>query len=144
MVEGAVINFVDITEIKQTRDALQKANDLHRLAVVVRDAHDVIVLQDMDGRILAWNPAAEKVYGWSESEALQKNIRDLIPEGLREKALKRVYKLSRAEIIAPYRTQRITKDGTVVDVWLTATALVNEAGQVYAIATTERSSGIEV
>ena len=42
-------------------------------------------------------------------------------------------------MMEPYRTQRIAKDGTVVEVWLTATALVNEAGQKYAIATTERS-----
>ena len=57
VIEGAVITFVDITEMKQARDALRKANDLLRLAVVVRDAHDAITVQDLDGRILAWNPA---------------------------------------------------------------------------------------
>ena len=71
------------------------------------------------------------------------NIRELIPEALREEALERVHQLSRSEIIAPYQTQRVVKSGAVVDVWLTATALVNEAGQVYAIATTERASGLE-
>jgi two-component system CheB/CheR fusion protein len=39
--------------------------------------------------------------------------------------------------------QRIAKDGRMVEVWLTATALVNEAGRVYAIATTERERGLE-
>ena len=38
----------------------------------------------------------------------------------------------------PYHTQRIAKDGRIVEVWLTATALMNEIGKVYAIATTER------
>ena len=37
-----------------------------------------------------------------------------------------------------YRMQRIAKDGRIVEVWLTATVLVNDAGEVYAIATTER------
>jgi two-component system CheB/CheR fusion protein len=46
--------------------------------------------------------------------------------------------LSRAEAIEPYRMPRIAKDGRIVEVWLTATALVNDAGGVYAIATTER------
>jgi len=39
--------------------------------------------------------------------------------------------------------QRFTKDGRIVEVWLTATALVNESGEVYAIATTERERGLE-
>jgi two-component system CheB/CheR fusion protein len=49
-----------------------------------------------------------------------------------------LHQLSQAEILEPYRTQRITKDGNVVEVWMTTTALMNEAGQMYAIATTER------
>jgi two-component system CheB/CheR fusion protein len=142
VIEGAVITFFDISEIKLARDTLKKANDLLRLAVVVRDAHDAVLLQDMEGCILAWNPAAERSYGWSESEVLQMNIRELIPDELRESELQRVRHLSRKDVIEPYRTQRIAKAGNVVDVWLTATALLNEAGQVYAISTTERGSGI--
>jgi PAS domain S-box-containing protein len=139
MIDGIVITFVDITEIKRTEELLRKANELHRLAVVVRDAHDSITVQDMDGRIIAWNPGAVKMYGWSETEALVMNVRDRIPEGLREETLAKLNQLSRAEILKPYRTQRITKDGNVVEVWMTSTALVNEAGQMYAIATTERT-----
>lgn len=81
------------------------------------------------------------MYGWSEAEALLMNVRDRIPERLREEALAKIHQLSRAEILEPYRTQRITKDDTVVDISMISTALVNEAGQMYAIATTERASG---
>jgi two-component system CheB/CheR fusion protein len=139
VIEGAVINFVDVTEMKKAREALQKANELFRLAVVVRDAHDAITVQDLDGHILAWNPGAVRMYGWSEAEALTMNIRDRIPEELRKEALAKVLQLSRAKILKPYRTQRVTKDGAVLEVWMTSTALVNEAGQTYAIATTERT-----
>ena len=128
----------DVTEMQRMAAALRKANDLLRLAVVVRDAHDAITVQDMDGRIIAWNPGAVRLYGWSEAEALALNVRDRIPPTLREEALATVHQLSQAEILAPYRTQRLAKDGTVVEVSLISTALVNEAGQVYAIATTER------
>lgn len=138
VIEGVVITFVDITEIKRIEDALEKANKLLRLAVVVRDAHDAITVQDLDGRTLAWNPGAERMYGWSETEALLMNVRDRIPDALRKDALAKALQVSRAEILEPYRTQRITKNGAVVEVWMTATALVNEAGQMYAIATTER------
>jgi two-component system CheB/CheR fusion protein len=139
VIEGAVITFVDINEVVQTREALQKANKLLRLAVVVRDAHDAITVQDLNGRILAWNPGATRMYGWSEAEALSMNVRDRIPAALREAALVKVHQLSLAEILEPYRTQRITQEGTVIEVWMTATSLLNEAGQMYAIATTERS-----
>ena len=45
---------------------------------------------------------------------------------------------SRAEVVEAYRMQRIVKDGRIVEIWLTATALVNEYGEVYATATAER------
>ena len=139
VIEGAVLTFVDITEMVKTREALRKANELHRLAVVVRDAHDAITVQDMEGRIIAWNPAAVRMYGWSETEALAMNVRDRIPQRQQVEALARVLQLSRAEILEPYQTQRIAKDGAVVNVSVISTALVNEAGEIYAIATTERA-----
>ena len=141
VIEGAVVTFFDISEIKRTREALDIANDQLRLAVVVRDANDAIVLKDMKGRILAWNPAATKMYGWSEAEALQMNIRQLIPAEEQVSYLRQIEQLSRKELLEPYRSRRIAKDGTIKEVWLTATALLNEAGEVYAIATTERASG---
>ncbi len=138
VIEGAVITFVDISEVVRTREALHKANELLRLAVVVRDAHDAITVQDLDGRIIAWNPGAVRMYGWTELEALSMNVRGRIPKALQELALAKVHQLSQAEILEPYQTQRLAKDGSVKEVSLTSTALVNESGNVYAIATTER------
>ncbi|NQX02409.1 PAS domain-containing protein [bacterium] len=163
VIEGAVITFVDITEMvrvrtelartttgiseimetvaeqeKRVQEALRQASDLQRLAVVVRDAHDAITLQDLEGRTLAWNPGAERLYGWSEAEALRMNVCDRIPAPLRAEALATLAQLSRAEVLASYRTQRLTKAGAVVEVAVISTALVDATGQIYAIATTER------
>jgi two-component system CheB/CheR fusion protein len=138
VIEGAVITFTEITEVKKAQSALRETETLRRLAVVVRDAYDAITVQDLEGRIIAWNQGAVRMYGWSEVEALKMNIRDLIPADKRDEALDRIRQLSQAEILAPYLTQRITKDGAVVEVSMISTALVNEAGQMYAIATTER------
>jgi two-component system CheB/CheR fusion protein len=79
------------------------------------------------------------MYGWSEAEALAMNVRDLVPEKQREESLAMVKQLARAEVLEPCCTQRIAKDGQTVDVWLTATALVNAAGEAYALVTTERT-----
>ena len=139
VIEGAAITFSDITEMVKVRDELKKANNLLRLAVVVRDAHDAITVQELDGRILAWNPGAVRMYGWSEAEALAMNVRDLIPAELREQALNRIHQLSQAEILEPYLTRRLNRNGTVIEVSIISTALMNEAGRMYAIATTERA-----
>jgi len=142
MIKGAVITFVDITEIKRARDDLKRANEqLRRLAIVVRDSNDAITVHDLEGRILAWNPEAERLYGWSEAEAIRMNIRDMYPEGEGEEGLQKALHLSRREIIEPYRARRIAKDGRLVELWLTASALLDEKGEPYAIATTERESG---
>ena len=137
-IEGAVISFVDISEMVATRNALRKANELQRLAVVVRDANDAITVQDLDGRSLAWNPGAVRLYGWSEAQALAMNVRERIPVALREGELAKLARLSQAGVLQPYRTQRLTRDGEVVNVSVIATALVDEGGRMYAVATTER------
>ena len=138
VIEGAVITFTEITEMRNAQAALRESEALRRLAVVVRNAQDAILMQDLEGRILAWNPSAEAMYGWSEAEALTMNIRDLIPEGQREGTSAMVKQIARGGILEPYHTQRIAKDGRIVEVRLSATALMNEIGKVYAIATTER------
>ena len=139
VIEGAVITFVDITETMQAKEALRKANELLHLALVARDAHVAVTVQDLDGRILAWNPGAVRMYGWSESEALLMNARDRVPKALRNEMLATGLQRDRAEIPEPYRSKRITKEGRIVEVWITATALMNASGQLVAIATTERA-----
>jgi two-component system CheB/CheR fusion protein len=140
VVEGAVITFTEVTELRSAQAALRESESLRRMALVVRDARDAITLQGLDGKILAWNRGAARIYGWSETEALRMNIRDLIPDDQRDEALAVVQRLSRAEVLVPFGMKRITKAGQIVEILMTATALVNELGQVYAVSTTERES----
>jgi len=138
VIEGAVISFINITEAVRVREALSKANAMLSLSVAVRDAQDAISVQDMDGRILAWNPRAVQLYGWSEAEALGMKAPERIPEAMRVQELDLVHKLAREKLLEPYRTKRLCKNGAVVEVQMIATALLNDAGVVYATATTER------
>jgi two-component system CheB/CheR fusion protein len=143
VIKGAVITFTDITEIKRAEKIMKESEAMRRLAIVVHDARDAIILQDMEGRILAWNPMAERMYGWSETEALKMKIGCLVPESRREEELTVLKNLGRAEVLESYHTQRLTKEGRTLEVWLTTTSLINEAGEVYAIATTERKINSE-
>jgi len=140
VIEGAVITFSDIGELKRIEAALAQANRLARLAVVVRDAFDAIVMSDLDGRVLAWNPAAERLYGWTEAQALQLGLHDRVPPAFLNEAMQRLKQLSTAQVLGLHQTQRLTRSGAVLNIALVATALVDAAGKVYAISTTERRS----
>jgi two-component system, chemotaxis family, CheB/CheR fusion protein len=151
VIEGAVITFVDITERKKMEMALRDSEarlaadrvSLLRMAIVVRDSNDAITIQGLDGRILAWNRGAERLYGWSEAEALSINIAETVPQERRDEYLSFIHRIESGEVIESFVTQRVTKGGGVVDVWLTVSRLVNEVGTITSIATTERDLSVK-
>ncbi len=112
--------------------------DLRRLATIVRDSNDAITLQQFDGTILEWNHAAERMYGYSADEAVGMNILSIVREACQHQSKVFREKLSRGERIVSLETQKVTKDGKTIDVWLTATVLHDPEGRPIAIATTER------
>ncbi len=125
-IKGVVITASDIT--------------LERLAAVLNDSNDAITIQDFEGNISAWNKGAEKMYGYSEAEALAMNIRDIVPDDKKSEALDYIRKMQEEEEeVESFETQRETKDGKILDVWLTVTKMVDEEGNSVAVATTERN-----
>jgi two-component system, chemotaxis family, CheB/CheR fusion protein len=131
-VDGVVATFADVTRLRRAE------RQTRRLAIVVTASNDAVILAGSKGDIQAWNRGAERMYGWSETEALRMNIRDLTPPGAIAEDADIVRRVLAGETIASFDTQRLTRDGRVLEVWLTATAVRDEAGLVEAIATTER------
>ncbi len=115
-----------------------QAGKVRRLANILNDAHDAISVLDLNGRILAWNKGAEKMYGYTEHEAMQMNVADLVRKDRRDEIREIAARLAKGEIIKTFRTRRTTKDGKILDIWLTASALTDENGQSVEIAITER------
>jgi two-component system sensor kinase FixL len=111
---------------------------LHLLAAVVHDSNDAITVQDFDGNIRVWNKAAERIYGYSKPEMFKMNIRQLVPEEKQSETLDLVKRLRKGENIPSFETQRITKDGRILDILLTVTTLTNDAERPIAFTTTER------
>jgi PAS domain S-box-containing protein len=66
----------DITERKRAEEQLREQAEL------LNHARDAIVVRDLEDRILFWNKSAERIYGWSVEEAVGRNVRDLIYDGL--------------------------------------------------------------
>lgn len=129
----------DITERKQAEIALKdKMEDLRRLATVVSDSNDAVILHDFEGKILAWNRGAKETYGYTETEALGKNVREIVVDADREAALTLIQRIKQGDIVKSFELRRVTKDGRILNVWLTTTLLTDERGKAVAIATTER------
>ena len=134
VIDGVVITFTDITKVKHGEEA-------RRLAAVVHDSNDAITVQDLEGNILAWNRGAEKMYGWSEKEALKMNISEIVPKEETKEALRICRSIKEGKQIDSIKTKRLTKDGRELDVWLTVTKLVDDNGRPIELATTERDLG---
>lgn len=66
------------------------------------------------------------------------NICDVIPQKMREEEMKKLRQIAAGGEHEPCKSQRLTKDGKLVNVSLTVTPLIDEAGRTYALATTER------
>ena len=137
IIDGVVITFMDISKIKRAEIALQQSEANRRLATVLRDSNDAITVQDFEGNITVWNKGAEKMYGYSEDEALKMNIYDIVPENKGKEASAFIKKVLKKDIES-FETQRINKYGKRLNVWLTVTKLVDNDGNPVAIATTER------
>ncbi|ABM04270.1 fused CheR-type MCP methyltransferase and PAS sensor protein [Psychromonas ingrahamii 37] len=135
-IEGCVITFSDITEIRHERELIREKLNLVHLGSLMHDARDAFIMQDLDGRILAWNNGAVRLYGWTEQQALTMNISQHIPSDQQEQASLMIAKLN--QVSQSYQSQRLHKNGSLLDVSVTATALVNESDNMYAVVNMER------
>jgi PAS domain S-box-containing protein len=122
----------DITERKLME------NDLQLLAAAVRNSNDAITVQDLEGNIISWNLGAERIYGYSEAEAMKMNISRMIPDHKQDEMMSLVQRVLKGEDIKFFETQRLVKNNRILDVSLTATLLEDEKGKLFAITTTER------
>ncbi|MFZ4579046.1 MAG: sensor histidine kinase [Myxococcota bacterium] len=111
---------------------------LRRMATVVRDSNDAITIQDFNGEVLAWNRGAARMYGYSEAEAVGTSIDRLTTSDKVAEHKDFVRRLVAGEEVTSFETRRVTKDGRVLDVWMTVTKLVDHGGKPIGLASTER------
>ncbi|HXG69855.1 MAG TPA: PAS domain S-box protein [Gemmatimonadaceae bacterium] len=115
----------DITERRRAEEALRESNQTVR--ALIEASPLAIVTVDLERRVKLWNPAAERLFGWTAGEVVGQ-VEPHVPETkhsdleeIREKAL-------RGDGFVSFETRRIRKDGRLVDVNLSASALRNGTG----------------
>jgi two-component system sensor histidine kinase/response regulator len=100
------------------------------LLSLVRNSMDAIV--SADGVIDYWNPAAEKLYGYTAAEAMGQPATLIVPADKLEEYEEMRRKLEHGERVDQFPTQRLKKDGTLVDVDITVFPVMDEAGKLAA------------
>jgi PAS domain S-box-containing protein len=126
--DGKVVGVVClVTDVTARREA---QHERARLAAIVDSSDDAIISKDLDGRITSWNASAVRMFGYTAEEALGKPVTMLIPEDRHHEEDVILDRLRAGEAIKPYETVRRRKDGTLFDISLSVSPLVDEAGRI--------------
>ena len=120
-VVGASAIIRDITGRKRAYTARRV------LASVVESSDDAIVAKDLDGTIIAWNPGAQRMYGYSAGEAIGQNISMITIPAEQAELADILARVGHGEQIEHYETRRVRKDGTVLDVSVSISPIHDDA-----------------
>lgn len=110
------------------RKSAQEASQ--RLAAIVESSNDAIVSKDLNGIVTSWNPAAEKMFGYTADEMIGRPITTIIPPGLQDDERRILETIARGERIEHFETIRLTKSGQQLEVSLTISPVKDEAGRI--------------
>jgi PAS domain S-box-containing protein len=103
---------------------------LSHLASIVEFSDDAIVSGTLEGVVTSWNAGAERLYGYSATEAIGRPISIIIPPDHPNELLRVLARLKRGEHVQPYETARLRKDGTRVQVSVAISPLRSPSGAV--------------
>ena len=131
-VQGAVIVFRDITARRQAEESIR------RLAAIVQATEDAIYSCDANGRITSWNPACERRFGYSAEEAVGSFVGMLFPPQRAQQDRALLARVERGEMVRSYETQRVTKDGRLVDVSVSIAPVRSPEGRVTGFSSIDR------
>ena len=116
----------------------KKYEEAVHLAAIVESAQDAIYSKKLDGTIMAWNAGAERLFGYSSSEALGRSIRMLVPRDNIDDERMIMERLRNGVRVESYETVRQAKDGGLVRVSVTVSPIFNPSGRVVGASTIAR------
>jgi PAS domain S-box-containing protein len=99
-------------------------------SAVVASSNDAIITESLDGIITGWNAAAERLFGYSASEAVGKPIAIIVPDDRRFEVREILNRVAADESLAQHETVRIRKDGRALDVVLNISPLRSSTGEI--------------
>lgn len=116
----------NINARRQAEDALRGANQM--LEAIIEASPLAIIALDPEVNLTLWNPAAEMMFGWKKEEVLGKPY-PIVSEDRKKELMENIHGLNEGEARRSMETQRVHKDGTLIDVSLSTAPMLNRAGE---------------
>jgi PAS domain S-box-containing protein len=122
--QGVVLVFRDSSEQRKAEA------DHARLATIVESSGDAILSKNLEGIILTWNTAAERLFGFRAEEIVGKSVLTLIPPELHHEEQDILARLRQGLTFERHETERMTKDGRRIPVSLRVSPIKDREGTV--------------
>jgi PAS domain S-box-containing protein len=133
---GKAVNFIAVIEAIENRKKAEAAKA--RLAAIVEFTDDAIISKDLNGVVTSWNRAAEHLFGYTAPEAIGRSITLIIPPERILEEFELLGRIRKGENVEHYQTVRQRKDGTLLDVSLTVSAVRDSRGAIIGISVIAR------
>jgi two-component system cell cycle sensor histidine kinase/response regulator CckA len=128
-----------LTVVSQDVSARVRAHEATtRLAAIITSSADAIIGKTLDGTITNWNPAAERIFGYSEAEMVGGSIYTLIPPELHDSERDVLRRIALAQSVELKEVERIRKDGQRVYVSVSVSPIKDQDGRVVGAASIKR------
>ncbi|MCM5680665.1 CHASE domain-containing protein [Schlegelella sp. S2-27] len=110
-----------------------------RMAAIVENSTDAIVGQTLDGTVREWNPAAQRMFGYTVAEAVGRTVRHLIvPDDRADEETAMLERVGRGQSVAGFDTVRRRRDGRMLDVSVSVAPIRLDSGEIIGVAKTLR------
>lgn len=120
-----------LNEEIQARTRMEQA--IQQLAAIVESSDDAILAMTLDGRIMTWNPGAERLYGYTRAEVVGRHVSVL--HGRRHNGDALFRQIRNGERVSRFETVNLTKDGRRIDVSLTVSPILDQSGSIISAST---------
>ena len=125
--ERVLVCGVDVTERERREHDLRSSEERLRATIVASPV--AIVEYGLDDNITRWNPAAERIFGWSAEQVIGGPARHQ-PEGHQEELQSLMARVRAGEVYTRIESERVRSDGTTIDVEISAAPIRDLAGDV--------------
>ncbi len=111
-------------------EVCESLNNVGHFAAIVESSEDAIISKDLNGVITSWNKSAERLFGYTEQEAIGQPVIMLIPPDRLNEEPTILQRIRRGERIDHYETIRRHKDGKLLDISLTVSPIRDSEGKI--------------
>jgi PAS domain S-box-containing protein len=119
--------FVAARDVTKQRHGVEAAQ---RMASIIEGSGDAIIASTLDGIITSWNPAAEKMYGYTAAEIVGRSILPVAPPNRPHEVSDILEQVKAGQRVANLETERVRKDGTVFPVSVSVSPVRDAAGTI--------------